>query len=74
MGSDARMGATARHGGSCLQEAAGRSVWKGAGAACHLHGKNKGRHAALEAAGSEGSQGQRADTAAATLWERGLLC
>lgn len=43
MGSDARMGATARHGGSCLQEAAGRSVWKGAGAACHLHGKNKGR-------------------------------
>lgn len=33
-------------------------------------GKNKGRHKA----GSEGSQGQGPGTAAAELWERGLLC
>lgn len=37
-------------------------------------GKNKGRHKAVEVAGSEGSQGQGPGTAAAELWERGLLC
>ena len=74
MGSDARMGAIARNGGFYLQEVAGRSVWKGAGAICHLGGKSKGSHKAGGGSRSEGSQGQQADTVAAKLWERGLLC
>lgn len=34
--SASRIGATARNGGFCLQEVAGRSEWKGSGAACCL--------------------------------------